>query len=183
VVERSGETSRVKQGEPLRYPYRKINREVAWERSPVTGVTLGDAAAFASWMRESGRLPGARLCTELEWERAARGADGRSYPPGDKVTPRDANFDATYDRHPMSFGPDEVGSHPRSDGPFGVSDQTGNAWEWVRGADPSAAPLMRGGSCYQDVISNHAANRYFGEASLRSPWTGLRLCADPPPIP
>jgi eukaryotic-like serine/threonine-protein kinase len=181
VLERAGVVTRAREGELLRYPDRATNRELRWERVPVTGVTLDDAAAFAKWMRESGRLPGARLCTELEWERAARGADGRSYPPGNDVAPADANFDATYGRGPTNFGPDEVGSHPRSDSPFGVSDQLGNAWEWVRSSDPSVAKI-RGGSCYHSITSGHAANREYGEAALRSPWTGLRLCADPPSI-
>ncbi|HKE13996.1 MAG TPA: bifunctional serine/threonine-protein kinase/formylglycine-generating enzyme family protein [Kofleriaceae bacterium] len=181
VLERGGQITRVRQGELLHYPDRETHRDVRWESAPVTAITLGDAEAFAAWMSASGRLPGARLCSELEWERAARGADGRSYPPGNDVSPGDANFDATYQRKPTSFGTDEVGSHPRSDSPFGVSDQIGNAWEWVRGPSP-AVFKMRGGSCYHGLASALTANREFGEAALRSPWTGLRLCADPPSI-
>src|SRR5207253_2500866 len=81
--------------------------------------------------------------------RPARGADGRPYPHGDRLSPDDADFDETYGRNPLSFGPDEVGSHPASDSPFGVSDMVGNVWEWVRSLGPGQV-LYRGGSWYQD---------------------------------
>ena len=48
------------------------------------------------WLDRTGRVPGARVCEEREWERAARGADDRMYPHGDNLEPDDANFDETY---------------------------------------------------------------------------------------
>src|SRR5262249_92637 len=79
-----------------------------WRNFPVTGITADDAEAYAAWLRSTGRVPGARLCSEMEWERGARGADDRVYPSGNDANV-DANFDQTYGRDLL--GPDEVGSH------------------------------------------------------------------------
>ena len=114
------------------YPGRTVRREQAWERWPVVGVRVADARAYAAWLDRTGRVPGARLCTNAEWERAARGADDRLYPHGDELAPDDANWIKTYDEKAAALGPDEVGSHPASDSPFGVADLAGNAWEWTQ---------------------------------------------------
>src|SRR5205814_1205645 len=55
---------------------------VDWARLPVDGASREDGEQFAAWLARSGRVPGARLCTDREWERAARGADDRRYPNG-----------------------------------------------------------------------------------------------------
>src|SRR6185369_8675040 len=105
--------------EPIRYAGRKTRVEQRWERMPVSGISFDDARAYAGWLDSSGRLPGARPCRQREWERAARGADDRRYPHGNVLAGDDANIDETYGREPSAFGPDEVGSHPGSDSPFG----------------------------------------------------------------
>ena len=133
----------VRLGERLRYAKRDRRVEQDWLRFPVTGISFEDAEAYASWLDRTGRVPGARLCTELEWERAARGEDGREFPHGDSLAPDDANVDLTYGKEPGGFGPDEVGSHPASRSPFGVDDLAGNAWEWTRS---SLEPGKRGGA-------------------------------------
>ncbi|MGZ3438660.1 MAG: nSTAND1 domain-containing NTPase, partial [Polyangia bacterium] len=71
---------RARAGEPIRYPARTRRAEQNWLRFPVAGVSTDDARAYASWLSRSGRVPRARLCNELEWERGARGADARMYP-------------------------------------------------------------------------------------------------------
>src|SRR5207253_1092585 len=111
----------------------------------------------------SGRLPGARLCDEHEWERAARGADGRRFPHGDRLAPDDANYDETYGRHPLAYGPDEVGSHPASESPFGVRDMAGNVYEWVRSVRAPAEAVYRGGAWYFGQNTNRCANREVAE--------------------
>ncbi|MEZ4358539.1 MAG: SUMF1/EgtB/PvdO family nonheme iron enzyme [Kofleriaceae bacterium] len=162
--------------EPLEYPGRRANRRVRWPALPVSGVSLEDARAYAAWLASTGRLPHARLCRELEWERAARGADGRRYPHGDALAPTDANFDLTYGRLSTAFGPDEVGSHPASDSPFGLSDMAGNIYEWTTGV---AGGVLRGGSWYQGAATALSANREPSEVKLRTVRSGFRVCADP----
>ncbi len=169
-------------GEPIRYGKRSLRAEQDWRRFPVAGISYNDAEAYAAWLDRTGRVPGARLCTEFEWERAARGADGRRYPSGERLAPDDANHDLTYGREPLGFGPDEVGSHPGSRSPFGVDDMSGNVWEWVSASEEPLGPIIRGGSWYQDCgLSCQLVNREPAERSQRSPRIGLRLCASSTP--
>ena len=171
-------TRTARSGEPMTFPGRGVRRTQDWPRLPVTGVTAADAAAYAAWLAGTKRVPGARLCTEIEWERAARGADDRAFPHGNSLAPEDANYDQTYGKVPLAMGPDEVGSHPASRSPFGVDDMAGNAWEWtVSSVDPTGH-AARGGSYYFDVNSARVANRETPEPSFRDVSVGLRVCAD-----
>jgi formylglycine-generating enzyme required for sulfatase activity len=167
-------------GEPIRYPERERRPTQDWLRMPVSGISFDDAVAYAAWLDATGRVPGARLCDEHEWERAARGADGRSFPSGDRLGPDDANIDVTYGRKPLGFGPDEVGSHPRSRSPFGVDDMAGNIWEWVRPIGQPSTVTYRGGSWYHGELSGRSNNRSLGERTMRTPYLGLRVCAKSP---
>jgi formylglycine-generating enzyme required for sulfatase activity len=149
----------------------------------VSAVSYDDAIAFAAWLDRTGRVRGARLCDDYEWERAARGADARLFPGGDALAPDDANIDETYGRVPLAFGPDEVGSHPGSRSPVGADDMAGNVWEWTRSVEAPEvqdAPLVRGGSWYQGKLSARSMNREYGEPTERTPLIGVRLCATPP---
>ena len=175
---------RAAQGRALVYPGRERRREQAWERMPVTGVSWDDVQAYLRWLRWSGRVPGARLCREDEWERAARGADGRLYPHGNVLHPGDANYDLTYGRKALAYGLDEVGSYPASASPFGIEDMTGNAWEmvasWQRGDERAQAPVLRGGSYYHSALDAVTANRWVIERSDPDSRVGFRVCAPMP---
>ena len=167
----------LRESEPFRYADRSRRSEQRWPRFPVSGVSFDDGMAYATWLDRTGRVPGARLCTEHEWERAARGADGRVHPHGDWRGPDDANVDITYGRKSLAFGPDEVGSHPASNSPFGVADMAGNVWEWTRSAGESSDVWERGGGWYQDALTTRSYNREFLDRTFRSSMLGLRMCA------
>jgi formylglycine-generating enzyme required for sulfatase activity len=166
-------------GQRLRYERRAKRADQDWMQFPVAAVSYEDAVAFTGWLDRTGRMPGARLCDEYEWERAARGADARTFPSGPALAPDDANIDVTYGREPLAFGPDEVGSHPGSRSPVGAEDMAGNVWEWARSVQGPDAPIARGGAWYQSEINARSMNRGHVEPTERHPLIGLRLCLTP----
>jgi serine/threonine protein kinase/formylglycine-generating enzyme required for sulfatase activity len=177
----STHTYAVETGQRLRYEGRTRRVEQDWAKFPVSAVSYEDAVAFAAWLDRTRRVRGARLCTEHEWERAARGADARTFPNGAALRPDDANIDVTYARDPLAFGPDEVGSHPASQSPVGADDMAGNVWEWTRSVQAEDKPVFRGGGWYNARLSSRSVNREHGEPTQRNPLIGVRICATPGP--
>ncbi len=165
-----------REGEPLHYQGRSSHVDQDWARLPVIGISGIDAQAYASWLDRTGRVPRARLCTELEWEKAARGADGRVFPHARRLEPADANFDETYQRDVM--GPDEVGLHPASQSPLGLDDMSGNVHEWVSSSLAPGELVVRGGGYAQDRRAARLENRNVTTPTLHDAGVGLRICAD-----
>ncbi|NVB82034.1 MAG: protein kinase [Kofleriaceae bacterium] len=163
-------------GQRVRYPHRTHRAEQDWLAMPVTGVSAVDARAYAAW-RASRGLRGARLCSESEWERAARGADGRMFPGGQHLGLDDANHQDTYGTETAARGPDEVGSHPASASPFGVHDLAGNAFELVAGTSPDLQYVRGGAYAFQAIAARIELHEQF-EPAMRDVAVGLRICAD-----
>jgi formylglycine-generating enzyme required for sulfatase activity len=168
-------------GELVHYPGRAHRRAQDWLLFPLAGVSAEDIKGYLGWLDRTGRLPGARLCSELEWTRAARGADARRYPHGNRLRRDDVNIDATYGFREDAYGPDEVGSHPASVSPFGLHDMTGNAVEMTRPSTPGFSDIvLRGGAWYYSERDAAIATRQAYTTTHRDPRVGLRLCASFP---
>jgi formylglycine-generating enzyme required for sulfatase activity len=94
---------------------------------PVVRVSWHDARAYCQWLSgATGKLY--RLPNEAEWEKAARGTDGRIYPWGDEWDPQRCN---TVERNGQE-DTSPVAAYPQGASPYGLLDAIGNVWEWTR---------------------------------------------------
>jgi len=135
----------------LVHPYQAV-RPYVWHdrgypegrgRHPVVLVSFADALAYARWRgeREGRRY---RLPTEAEWEKAARGTDGRYFPWGNRWRPEYANAE---DR---VGGTTEVGSYADGASPFGCFDMAGNVFEWTASEFADGKAVIKGGGSWDD---------------------------------
>ena len=156
-----------------------------WGRGarPVINVSWGDAWSYALWLsRRTGKEY--RLLSEAEWEYAARAGTSTRYSFGDRISPRDANYDQIEGRTLP------VGSYKPNG--FGLYDMHGNAWEWVEDcwnggytgapSDGSAwesgacdLRVLRGGSWYYQPRDLRSAFRFWLVSGLRFGVTGFRV--------
>jgi iron(II)-dependent oxidoreductase len=113
----------------------------SWANRPVTWVSLEDARAYAAWT-------GKRLPHEWEWQLAAQGTDGRTFPWGPVWISANVPLAATNRTMP---GPDPVDAHPTGASPYGVMDMVGNVWQWTDEYvdEHTRAAILRGGEYYQ----------------------------------
>ncbi|WP_428265048.1 protein kinase domain-containing protein [Haliangium sp.] len=188
----NGPEYRATAGEPLVYQGRYTRQRQDWLEMPVSGVSWREVQAYLVWLRTERGVRGADLCTEAQWERAARGADDRLYPHGNGLfrshptrgVQADVNIDVTYGQVPSAFGPDVTGSYPVSASPFGVLDMAGNVAELTRPKQASAShsehPAMvavRGGAFYYASVDSRVFNRWEITSEQRVPMVGFRVCA------
>lgn len=172
-------------GYGLIHPYARTRRH-AWrdgrpppsrDRHPVVLVSHADAVAYAAWLsrRTSMRW---RLPTEAEWEKAARGTDGRRFPWGDEFDPNRLN---SHDTGPFDTVP--VASFSAGASPFGMMDAAGQVFEWT--ATPASAGrfIVKGGS-WDDRGCGvcRPAARHGRPACLKHILVGFRLVREVEPL-
>ncbi|MCG3146431.1 MAG: Hercynine oxygenase [Gammaproteobacteria bacterium] len=170
-----------------------------FDNYPVINVDWNQANAYCEWR-------GAQLPTEAQWEKAARGTDGRIYPWGNDFQCRNGNFDdeTRLDAYVVPGGPNcdgyedtsPVGNYPSGKSPYGIYDLAGNVWEWVAdwydssyySISPSNNPqgpasgeyrAVRGGSWSFDGLYLRSAYRYGVDPSDSNIYLGFRCALSP----
>ncbi|MFQ5985643.1 MAG: formylglycine-generating enzyme family protein, partial [Alphaproteobacteria bacterium] len=161
-----------------RYAWSEARPPPGMEDHPVVLVSHGDARAYAAWLSRVTGLAW-RLPSELEWEKAARGTDGRRFPWGDAFDPSRLN---SHDAGPFVTTP--VGAFPSGASPFGLLDAAGQVYEWT--ATPAGAGrfIVKGGS-WDDKGCGvcRPAARHGRPAGMKHILIGFRLVREPVNVP
>ena len=143
---------------------------------PATNVSWSDARDFCAFA--GGRLP-----SEAEWEKAARGPDGREYPWGADASCDRANWGNFEGEGPCAGTnpgfPVAVGRYADGASPYGALDMAGNVWEWVADSDDEDPKrrVVRGGSCCSYFVPPRAPNRNAWAPDYRGADLGFRCAA------
>ncbi len=185
-------------GADWRHPGGPSSTIAGLENHPVVHISWNDATAYCQWA-------GRRLATEAEWEKAARGTDGRQYPwgngnvAGNLLNFADLNLDADWADQSQDDGYEftaPVGQYEAGASPYGVLDMAGNVWEWVADwydkeyhvtmsdKQPSGPPagetrVLRGGAWSNAPLDVRAANRNKDYPTSAGADIGLRCARSP----
>ena len=152
---------------------------------PVVNVSWEDAAAFCAWLGEQENAT-IRLPTEAEWEKAARGTDGREYP-------WKGSFDKTLCNMAETGigGTSPVGIFPAGESPYAAAEMAGNVWEWVhdrydekyysvspasnpQGPETGKSRVLRGGSWDDYDYNVRSADRNGNDPGYWDDFYGFR---------
>jgi serine/threonine-protein kinase len=163
----------------------QMPRAPSWgwqDTHPIVNVSWDDAQAYCAWA-------GVKLPTEAQWEKAARGTDGRIYPWGNEFSSSKAWTSESGATHTAP-----VGSFPDGASPYGCLDMAGNVWEWCQdwygkdyyASSPSSNPtgpgyaegrVLRGGSWNGNSSFCRCANRNSNDPSFGGYDFGFRCVA------
>lgn len=167
------------EGQPLHFferdpKVRLLRGAIDRQHHPVFGINWNDAKAFARWRsKRDGRRY--RLPTDREWEKAARGTDGRIFPWGDQ-------FDAAFCKNPRATEekaqPAPVGQYSTDRSVYGAQDLAGGVCEWCESwySKQDRQRLLRGGYWIQpSSLSSHCAYRNGAAPEIVTSWIGFRL--------
>jgi serine/threonine-protein kinase len=157
-----------------------------YNQYPVDFVDWAQADAYCKWA-------GRQLPTEAQWEKAARGTDGRTYPWGEEAACDKANY-TPLAKSTCLGDTSKVGSYPNGASPFGALDMAGNVAEWV--ADwyeetfyqnsPQRNPtgpvtgqyrILRGGSYHDFIQGLRSSRRQWADPSTQAFMSGFRCAA------
>jgi eukaryotic-like serine/threonine-protein kinase len=152
---------------------------------PVCCISWFDALAYVGWLARSTGLA-YRLPTDVEWDKAMRGADGRAYP---MATSLDPSFAKLRESRPEAAQPEPIGAFPLDVSPFGVRDLAGGVGDWTSTfVDGKPAPeLADEATTHHDdrqaawcggawSVSATAPRLHFAQmARHRVPWVGFRV--------
>jgi formylglycine-generating enzyme required for sulfatase activity len=136
-------------------------------RHPVVFVSWEDASACATWL--GGRLP-----SEAEWEKAARGIEGREYPWGNEFVAGYCNSSEA-----KTDGTRPVDAHPDGASPYGVMDLAGNVWEWTATLYEAGQEwrVLKGGAWdYKGMKDARCGARIYFRPAFRNSAVGFRCC-------
>ena len=155
---------------------------------PANRISWYGAAAYCRWVNK-------RLPTEAEWEKSARGIDGRIFPWGDEFPTNDrVTFRRKFNK--VGFKALEiVDSMPNGRSPYGVHHMAGNAWEWVsdwyediyyekspfenpKGPDSGVSKVLRGGNWYYKAYYMRTTYRFNEKPGVFKNWQGFRCAKD-----
>jgi iron(II)-dependent oxidoreductase len=142
--------------------------DIRWNppKYPVVGISYYEAEAYANWA-------GKKLPTEKEWEKAARGTDGREYPWGNEFDKSKCNINKSGINMTS-----RVDRYPNGISPYGCYDMAGNVWEWTSSdfEGGKGTKVLRGGSWFYLRDFARCAYRYRFYQSSRDLDKGFR-CA------